>query len=74
MTGNSIIATVKIEMSQIDLFDTFYATQIENLKFSKSETESDVSTELASYFQLFVILLYLSVLGFSLPSNYTHLK
>jgi hypothetical protein len=47
MTGNSIIANVKMEMFQIDLFDTFYATKIKNLKFSKPETESDVSTDLA---------------------------
>jgi hypothetical protein len=38
------------------------------LKFSKSQTGSYVSVQLASQFQSFVISLYLSICGFSVPS------
>jgi hypothetical protein len=36
-------------------------------KISKSETKSDVNVQLASWFQSFVISLYLSICGFSIP-------
>jgi hypothetical protein len=60
--------------SQIHQICTLCATKIKHLKSVKSETESDVSVQLVSSFQSFVISLYLSVCGFSLPStNYNYL-
>jgi hypothetical protein len=44
------------------------ATQVNRLKFSKSENGSDVSVQLVPQIQSFVIFLHLLVCGFSLPS------
>jgi hypothetical protein len=50
---------------------TVCTTKIKRLKLSKSHTGSDVTVQLASKFQLFVIPLYLSTCGFFIPSiNY----